>query len=263
MFILSMDIEQYDCPFITNTDDFEVFYYMPYWDFKNDRLVNWGYAFSSDSEELYNSLSALPKQKNFLKFDLLSKGEKDCLIKTEINFTNAMSIIRKYSGCICGPFLIKEGHEIWHIAFDNRENISSAITELSKENEIIRIEKIDVTTNELQKLLRLIPVLNSLIVSLESLNPREREIIRTSVEHGFFDDPKKIKIQELANKLGISKGILSRKLRLIEKKTFQELCKILSTIEAIEQIKEDPNSRSSWKLNFKPEWQKVKKFRKF
>ncbi|MEM2086105.1 MAG: helix-turn-helix domain-containing protein [Archaeoglobaceae archaeon] len=150
-----------------------------------------------------------------------------------------MNIIRKYSGCVCGPFLIKGGHEVWHIAFEGREKINSAITELSRENEIIRIEEIEVSAIEFQRLLRFIPTLNSLIASLENFNPREREILRASIEYGFFDDPKKIKIQELANKIGLSKGILSRKLREIEKKTFMELCKLLSVIETYENTKEN------------------------
>ncbi|MEM0332498.1 MAG: helix-turn-helix domain-containing protein [Archaeoglobaceae archaeon] len=262
MYVLSIDLEQYDCPFINNSSDFDVFYYMPYWDFKNNKLINWGYIFSPDSEELHNSLSTLPKQRNFLKLDLLAKSEKECLIKTEINFTNAMSIIRKNSGCICGPFLIKNGHEIWHVAFEDREKINSAITELSKENEIIRIEEVDLSTVELQKLLRLAPILSSLILTLENLNSREKEILYVSIENGFFDDPKKIRIQELAKKLDLSKGIISRKLREIEKKIFQEICKILSTIEVEEQTKKFLDFKTG-ETNFKAKSTKLKKFRKF
>lgn len=239
MYVLSIDLEQYDCPFINNSSDFEVFYYMPYWDFRNDRLLNWGYVFSSDSEELCNSLSTLPQRKNFLRLELLAKSGKECFIKTEINFTNAMEIIRKYSGCICGPFLIKEGHEIWHVAFEDQEKINSAIKELSKENEIIRIETVELSAVELHRLLKLTPMLNSLITSLENLNIRDKQILKVSIEEGFFDDPKKIKIRELANKIGLSQGVLSRKLREIEKKTFMEICRIIQAMEDFECLKRD------------------------
>lgn len=108
MYVLTLDMKQYDCPFINSSDDLEVSYYMTYWDFQADKLINRGYIFASDNEELQNSIELLTKQPKFLKLDVLSREGNIALVRTEIDFTNAMSIIRKKPWIHCWAILCKE-----------------------------------------------------------------------------------------------------------------------------------------------------------
>ncbi len=157
MYILTLDMKQYDCPFINSSDDLEVSYYMTYWDFQADKLINRGYIFASDNEELQNSIELITKQPKFLKLDVLSREGNIALVRTEIDFTNAMSIIRKNHGYIVGPFFVRNGRELWQVGFDTIQDVNSALSELDKNNEFEIKNQHKITIEEFSKIMSSLP----------------------------------------------------------------------------------------------------------
>jgi len=228
MYILTLDMKQYDCPFINSSDDLEVSYYMTYWDFQADKLINRGYIFASDNEELQNSIELITKQPKFLKLDVLSREGNIALVRTEIDFTNAMSIIRKNHGYIVGPFFVKNGRELWQVGFDTIQDVNSALSELDKKNEFEIKNQHKITIEEFSKIMSSLPPLIDLIKALDGLTTTEKMVLQAAVRYGFFDDPKKIHIESLSQRIKLSKGSFSRKLRKAEKKILPIICKILS-----------------------------------
>ncbi|MEM0202697.1 MAG: helix-turn-helix domain-containing protein [Archaeoglobaceae archaeon] len=61
----------------------------------------------------------------------------------------------------------------------------------------------------------------------ESMTFREEEILRTALEKGFFDYPKRIKLEELAKIFNISPSTLSEILRRAQKKVLERYFKDL------------------------------------
>ncbi|MEM4566671.1 MAG: helix-turn-helix domain-containing protein [Archaeoglobaceae archaeon] len=59
----------------------------------------------------------------------------------------------------------------------------------------------------------------------ESMTFREEEILRTALEKGFFDYPKRIKLEELAKIFNISPSTLSEILRRAQKKVLERYFK--------------------------------------
>ncbi len=60
----------------------------------------------------------------------------------------------------------------------------------------------------------------------ESITFREEEVLKIALEKGFFDYPKKIKLEELASLLDISPSTLSEILRRAQKKVLEKYFKI-------------------------------------
>ena len=233
MYILTLDMKQYDCPFINTSDDLEVSYYMTYWDFQARKLINRGYIFAADADELQNSIELLQMQPKFLKLEVLTRKENTALVRTEIDLTNAMSIIRKNHGYIVGPFFVRDGRELWQIGFDTIDDVDSALSELSKKNDYEIKSQHKITIEEFSKIMTALPLIVELINKLDELTAAEKIVLQAAVRYGFYEDPKKVRMDVLSESIGISKGTFSRRLRKAEKKILPTICKILSHREKL------------------------------
>jgi len=230
VYIITLDMEQYDCPFINTSDDLEVSYYMTYWDFKDSKLVNRGYIFASSDEELQRSLEMLSRQPKFLELEVLERKKNMALVRTTIDFTDAMNAIRRNHGYIVGPFFVRKGKEIWHIGFDRKEDLENALCELSKKNNFIILKQTHLTIVDFSKVMEILPSLAKFVSSLEKFTFEERLIIEAALKHGFLEDPRNINLEELAKNLYISKSALSKKFRKVTKKIFQETYELLKNL---------------------------------
>ncbi len=93
-----------------------------------------------------------------------------------------------------------DGTVEWTVAFTGREPLNELLDVLKKTN-------VDV------KILRL-----TSIVDAESLTDRQRKLVETALEEGFFDYPRRITLRQLAKKTGASASTVSEVLRRAQKK---------------------------------------------
>lgn len=229
-------MKQYDCPFICSSENLEVSYYMTYWDFQDKKLINRGYIFAADSEELQNSIEGLQKHAKFVDIEVLARENNTALVKTEIQLTNAMSVIRKNHGYIVGPFYVRNGREVWQVGFDTSADVENALSELSKKNEFNVIGMQKITIEDFSKVVSALPLIIELINKIEGLSATEKTALKAAIKYGFYEDPKKIKIDELSSLLGVSKGCLSRKLRRVEEKILSMACKIIEERDVYDKL---------------------------
>lgn len=93
-----------------------------------------------------------------------------------------------------------DGTVEWTVAFTGREALNELL-------DVLKREKVDV------KILRL-----TSIVDAETLTDRQRKLVETALEEGFFDYPRRITLRQLAKKTGASASTVSEVLRRAQKK---------------------------------------------
>lgn len=102
------------------------------------------------------------------------------------------------------PVKVEEGHAYWDL-ISSRESIDELLSlfeELGLNFELLRIGNSDFNLED-----------EKYQLSLE-----EVRVLEEAINHGFFDVPRKISLEELGNRLGKSKSTLSVQLRRIIKK---------------------------------------------
>jgi predicted DNA binding protein len=231
MYILTLDMKQFDCPFVNSSDDLEASYYMTYWDFQGRNLVTRGYIIAKDSEELQHSIELLQNQPKFQEIVVLSRERNISLVKTRIDMTDAMAAIRKNHGYIVGPFFVKNGRELWQVGFDTKHDLDNALYDLEKSNEFKITKQNELTIDSFSKVMNKLPQIVKLIEGLESLSEKERTIISTAIKYGFYDDPRKVNLSELSKKFGITKAGMSKRIRRIEKKINRSILHVLEDLD--------------------------------
>ena len=231
MYILTIDMLQYDCPFVNTSNDLEVSYFGTYWDFKPKFFVVRGFIIARDSEELQNAINALQTQSKFHKLDILSRDENIALAKAEIDYTNAMTTIRKNGGYIVGPFYVKKGSELWQVGFDTKKEVERTLYELEKNNQFAVKNQSKITVEELSKVFGHYSILADLMRAIEGLTPTEKAVLSAAIKRGFYENPRRVNVTKLAKEFGISKAGVSKNIRRAEKKILEHIGKILSLEE--------------------------------
>lgn len=222
-------MKQYDCPFISTSEDFDVQYFLTYFDFQSDRVLSTRFYMSAaDSEELHNCIECLTIQPRILDFEVLSRENNAALLTTAVELTNAMDIIRRNHGYIVGPFSVKNGREIWRIGFDKKAEMENALYDLEKSNEFRIRNHHKLTLEEFSKVIESIPILVDLLNSIENMTLTEKLTLRGAIKLGFYEDPRRASIKDLSSVYRISRAGVSKNIRRAERRIMPVIEKLIS-----------------------------------
>lgn len=163
---------------------------------------------SSEKMRPEKLVSHLRQQSGVLASDL-SKVGKDRVIGTVT--THNCPVCSTFSGVDC--FLIsagtrEDGKMEWELLLSGDENLKTLCRRLDRNN--VRYEIVKVT-HRLQK---------------REITSRQEQILRIALDLGFFEFPKRIGLEELSSRLGISPGTLSEILRRAEKHVLSNYFKL-------------------------------------
>jgi predicted DNA binding protein len=234
MIDLTMDMEQYDCPFIDTTDDHQVAFSAVHWEFDTaaeqlqTRLVVEG----EDRSALDSGLSAVREHDNMRAFELVSRVDDAAHVNTVIAQTDAMETIRGHDGYITGPFHVEDGSETWHVGFDQAAAADGALAALERNNEYEVLERDSVELADLQEFVQHAGAAMTLIEGCRDLSATERETLEAAVTEGYFESPRSATLGTLADRFDVSKPAVSKNLRRGQQKTLERI------VDAIDDLDE-------------------------
>jgi len=234
MIDLTMDMEQYDCPFIATTDDYEVSFAAVHWEFDETareletRLVVEG----SSQPTLENGLEALQSHPGMNQCDLFRKRGDTAFIRTVIEETDAMGVIRANDGYITGPFRIADGSETWEVGFDDQRIAGDALSELDRNNEFT-VESRDVLAlDDCFDLLENADAAAELLEGCRDLSDVERQTLSVAADSGYFEQPRDATLQTLADEFEVSDTAVSKNLRRGERKVLRRVVNALDSLDS-------------------------------
>ncbi|WP_227353249.1 helix-turn-helix domain-containing protein [Haladaptatus salinisoli] len=233
MISVTIDMVQYDCPYIDVTDDVDVSFHTMHWDFNTaqQELETRILVTGNDRGALTNGLNALQNHEGTLGFELLSRRENTAVIKSFIGETNAMRTIRKHDGYITGPFRISDGSELWSVGFDTADNTDSALAELEVGNDF-RVESRNATSFEdYLDVIQHLGATKSVLDGCRELSEIERRTLREAVDGGYFRTPRDATLGTLAETFDVSKTAASKNLRRAEEKILERVVSALPDID--------------------------------
>jgi predicted DNA binding protein len=233
MIDLTMDMEQYDCPFIATTDDHGVSFSAVHWEFDTaaERLQTRLVVEGDDRSTLDSGLAALRDHANMASYELISRVDDVAHIHTVIEETDAMATIRGHDGYITGPFHIEDGSETWHVGFDTREDADTTLADLERNNEFDVLDRDPVELAELQEFVQNAGAAMTLIEGCRDLSDTERETLETAVNEGYFESPRSATLGTLADRFDVSKPAVSKNLRRVQQKTLERIVDAMDDLD--------------------------------
>jgi predicted DNA binding protein len=233
MIDITMDVEQYDCPFIDATEADEVAFSAVHWEFDPsvERLETRMIVEGADREALDNGLSVLRSHDNMADYELLSKRDHVGHVRTEIEQTEAMQTIRDGGGYITGPFYIESGSELWHVGFDDRGEADGTLSKLERNHEFDVVERDEPDLPELQDFVQNAGAAMTLVEGCRDLSDVERKTLETAVQDGYFKSPRSATLGTLADEFDVSKPAVSKNLRRGQRKMIERVVQALEDLD--------------------------------
>lgn len=232
MLDLTMDMEQFDCPFIDTSADHDVSFSTMHWqlDTAAEQLETRLLVDSPSRAELDDSLLALRAHENMTEYRLFSKEAGTAMIRAVIEQTHAMETIHDHGGYITGPFHIEDGSELWQVGFDDRSVADRALYDLEKGNEFVVEDRSKLELDQLFDLMRNTGAAIEMLEACRNLSTVEEETITTAAEAGYFESPREATLSTLADEFDVSTAAVSKNMRRGEKKLLR------SVVSALEEL---------------------------
>lgn len=236
MLDVTMEMEQYDCPFIDTTADHEVTFSTMHWQLNaareelETRLVVEG----ADRGALDNGLSALRDHRNMTDYQLFTRQGDTAVIRTTIEETNAMSTITDHGGYITGPFYIEDGTETWQVGFDDGGTADETLYALEKNNDFEVEDRRPLELNQLFDVMHNADAASALLDACRALSEVERDTIQQAANSGYFETPREATLSTLADEFDVSTTAVSKNMRRGEKKVLRSLVTALEEIDDAE-----------------------------
>lgn len=101
------------------------------------------------------------------------------------------------------------------IAVPDREELSAVIAGLRERDATVRLKRISRSTVETGKQI--------LELDADGITDKQREAVRTAVESGYYETPRRTDLGDLADELGVSRSAVSQRLTAVESKLVEEL----------------------------------------
>lgn len=237
---IKLDMIQYDCPYIRTSREHEVAFQTKHWEFDSTErtLETRMVATGEDRTALDQGLELLEECQKFRGYELLMRKGDTAVVRSVIDETSAMNAILRNGGYITGPFVIRDGSEIWNVGFDRAREASDALSELDRDNdyEVEQEERVDV--EDCFDVLGSVDSLQSLLGTLTDLTETEQETLQAAVEGGYFNSPRGTTLEELSDEFDISKMGASKNLRRGQRKVLEEVVNLLDDIHGEEEDRE-------------------------
>jgi len=233
MIDLTLDMEQYDCPFIDTTDEHPVSFSAVHWEFDEatGRLDTRMLVEGDDRSALDRGLASLRNHEGMCECTLLSKQGPIAHVHTTIEETSAMGTIRANDGYITGPFHIEGGSELWHVGFDREPVADETLSSLEGDNDFDVVERERIDLAELTGFVQNVGAAMSLIEGCRSLSTRERETLEAAVVMGYFESPRDATLGTLAEEFDVSKPAVSKTLRRGQRKAMGRVVEALEDLD--------------------------------
>lgn len=105
---------------------------------------------------------------------------------------------------------LAHGTMSFDLLVEDRDEISDAVA-LLREFGTVEVERI---SREFRR--QIVPSVSEWTELLESIPPRQQELLQVGLEMGYYDLPRRVTLQELADEVGIAKTTASQHLRKAE-----------------------------------------------
>jgi predicted DNA binding protein len=213
---LSLDVRQTDCPLTRATRTHDATFTTPYWYFDSGsgRWELRVHATARNRHALGGALRALRDADSVDRFELHSKRATTAFVQTTFAETTAIGTIDRHDGYVIGPFRNVAGTEQWHLGFDTEAAADAALSDLDRREEFtVRDRHRLDPTESADSMPERIPHGTS-----DRLTEREREVLETALERGYYETPRTTTLDALGEILDVSDVAVSKTLRRVERK---------------------------------------------
>ena len=233
MISLTMDMVQYDCPYIEASEDYDVTLSGMHWEFDTAQkdLETRVMVSAADRDELDNALGMLRDHDAMDSYSLLARRGEEALIRNMVEETSAMRALRNHDGYLTGPFEARDGSEQWHVGFDRERAADDALAALERNNDFTVESRDTLSFADYFDVIENVDAAKGVLDAVRGLTDTERETVVRALEAGYYEAPRESTVTDLAAEFDVSTTGVSKNIRRGERKLLAALVDAMADIE--------------------------------
>lgn len=190
--------------------------------FQNRRYIG---LMALESDDFKRAISVMRDHEDINTIDVVEKYQPSnsdktsatLLLRGHLSKFSPLQILM-YEGFLpLGPTKLEDGCECFDLLLEDRDELSQAMELLSEFGEV-HIERI---SREFRR--EITPSTAEWHELLSSIPDRQREVLNLALECGYFEIPRQVTLEELADEMDITKTTASNHLRKAEKRVMEFL----------------------------------------
>ncbi|MDY6765331.1 MAG: helix-turn-helix domain-containing protein, partial [Halobacteria archaeon] len=156
-----------------------------------------------DSQNLSDVIPDIESHYEVIEFEVLHRNETEALLQFETTNPLILFVARESGVPLKSPFTIQNGKAKWRITAPHKQ-LSELSNQLNKFGIRFTVEYIrDIDAEHL-------------------LTDRQREVVLTAIEEGYYDTPRKASLTEIAERAEVAKSTCSEILHRAEEKIVKQ-----------------------------------------
>lgn len=221
------------CPLGRVTSNHDVALTTPYWNVSPEtgQWDLWVEAAADDRSDLESGLRALRDADAITAFELKRKRGSRATTRVLLEEAVAIDPVLANGGAVIGPFTDVDGRERWRLGFADAGAIDVALGQLDRRHEFSVVEHTALDGPTSADVVRQFDAASALLDGCERLTETETRVLRTAVEHGYFETPRDETLASLGERCGISDAAVSKTLRRAERKLLGAAVTALDTVD--------------------------------
>ncbi|ELZ76377.1 hypothetical protein C452_16495 [Haloferax volcanii JCM 10717] len=233
-----------DCPLGRVTAAHDVTLTTPYWNLSPEtgRCDLWVEASSPGRSQLESGIRALRDADGVSYFELKRKRGSHATAHVVLEETVAIETVLANGGAVIGPLRDRDGWERWHLGFADADAAAATLDSLDRRYELAVVEQTPLDDSIPTDVFRHFHEAATLLDGCDRLTDTEARVLRTAVEHGYYETPRSESLASLGDRCGVSDVAISKTLRRAERKL---LGAAVSALAGLDGFDSDPDSDST------------------
>ncbi|MDS0240937.1 MULTISPECIES: helix-turn-helix domain-containing protein [Haloferax] len=217
---VTLDTRLDDCPLGRVTAAHDVTLTTPYWNLSPEtgRCDLWVEASSPGRAQLESGMRALRDADGVARFELKRKRGSNATAHVVLEETVAIETVMANGGAVIAPFRDRDGWERWHLGFAEPRAAAATLDSLDRRYELAVVEQAPLGGSAAADVFRNFDEAATLLDGCARLTEAESRVLRTAVEHGYYETPRGESLASLGERCGVSDVAISKTLRRAERK---------------------------------------------
>ncbi|ELZ67079.1 hypothetical protein C457_13619 [Haloferax prahovense DSM 18310] len=231
---VTLDTRLDDCPLGRVTAAHDVTLTTPYWNLSPEtgQCDLWVEASSPGRSQLEAGIRALRDADGVRRFELKWKRGSHATAHVVLEETVAIETVMANGGAVIAPFRDRDGWERWHLGFAEPDAAAATLDSLDRRYELTVVEQTPLTDSGAAAVFRNFHEAATLLDGCERLTETEARVLRTAVEHGYYETPRGESLASLGDRCGVSDVAISKTLRRAERKLLGAAVSALAGLDA-------------------------------
>ena len=234
MYVVILDLVQYDCPVIGLTEVTEGVKATVLG--VNNAYINDGveklylHLEGESFRDVYNCINNIDRRRLAIDYNVIYRKKNKAGVYMVIKKTDAMEKSLEFNAIPVAPWVSVDGVERWTLGFLRKNELNEYISRVKDRNYVKKTRVIRVQEDTMAIVSLSFFSILEFLEEINKLTKTQLRMLEKAFNEGYYEWPRKKSLMELSNDIGVSRVAVTKLLRRAEYKVLKSILKLTNEV---------------------------------